>query len=96
MLVSALRPGSRGRVPGVAHIRHVVTDDRLVRCGVGHLLMERVFGTARAAGGRRMECLSTLTAVPFYRAPGFVEVGPVTVPLAPGIDFPAVAMWREP
>jgi N-acetylglutamate synthase-like GNAT family acetyltransferase len=62
---------------------------------VGRLLMERVFGTAREAGVQRMECLSTLTAVPFYRALGFLEVGPVTVPLAPGIDFPAVAMWRE-
>jgi GNAT superfamily N-acetyltransferase len=87
-------PGGGAAQEGVAHVRHVVTDDRQVRRGVGRLLMARVLDTARAAGMVRMDCLSTLTAVPFYRSLGFAELGPVTVPLAPGIDFPAVAMQR--
>ncbi len=38
--------------------------------------------------------MSTLTAVPFYEAMGFTVIGPITVPLGPGIDFPAVSMRR--
>jgi hypothetical protein len=57
--------------------------------------MMAVFAQARDAGMRRLECLSTLTAVPFYAAMSFATRGPVTVPLAPGIDFPAVAMVRD-
>ena len=79
---------------GIANIRHVVTDDRLVRRGVGRALMTAVIAQAMGAGISRMECLSTLTAVPFYGAMAFVARGPVLVPLAPGIEFPAVAMWR--
>jgi len=61
---------------------------------VGRALMAHVFAMARAAGVVRLDCLSTRTAVPFYAAMGFVTQGPVTVPLGPGIDFPAVAMSR--
>ncbi len=80
---------------GVGNIRHVVTDDRQTRRGVGRALMEHVFATARAAGVMRLDCMSTLTAVPFYQAVGFVVRGPITVPLGPGIDFPAIAMQRD-
>ncbi len=88
-------PG-RGQVrSGQGNIRHVVTDDRQVRRGVGRALMTHIVQTATAAGVRRLECLSTLTARPFYQAMGFVVAGPVTVPLAQGIEFPAIAMWRD-
>ena len=80
--------------PGTGNIRHVVTDDRQVRRGVGRALMEHVFASARAAGVQRLDCMSTITAVPFYQAMGLAVIGPINVPLAPGIDFPAVAMWR--
>jgi hypothetical protein len=33
--------------------------------------------------------------VPFYAACGFRELGPIEVPLQPGISFPAVAMERD-
>ena len=56
--------------------------------------MRRVFETARDAGIGRLDCLSTLTAEPFYAAMGFQSSGLVTVPLRPGIDFPAVHMQR--
>ncbi|NCO85594.1 MAG: GNAT family N-acetyltransferase [Rhodobacterales bacterium] len=87
-------PGGAAAHPGLGHIRHVVTDDRQVRRGIGRALMTHVIATARAAGLTRLDCLSTRTAVPFYAAMGFAALGPVTVPLGPGIDFPAVAMTR--
>jgi hypothetical protein len=49
---------------------------------------------AAEAGVRRLDCLSTRTAAPFYAALGFVALGPVEVALRPGIAFPAVRMER--
>jgi GNAT superfamily N-acetyltransferase len=91
---SRAAPGTGQSRAGLAHVRHVVTDDRAVRRGVGRALLTHVMAQARADGATRMHCISTRTAVPFYQAMGFQVVGPVTVPLAPGIDFPAVEMTR--
>jgi GNAT superfamily N-acetyltransferase len=85
-------PGQGRSTPDTGHIRHVVTDDRLTRQGIGRALLTRVIDEARATGMARLDCLSTLTAVPFYRALGFAGDTPVTIPLGPGIDFPAVAL----
>ncbi|MCU0907634.1 MAG: GNAT family N-acetyltransferase [Rhodobacteraceae bacterium] len=82
---------------GLGHVRHVVTDDRALRRGVGRAIMERVFDTAHAAGVTALACLSTRTAVPFYLALGFrpsAQGSEVAVPLAPGIAFPAVPLIR--
>ncbi|MEM8592475.1 MAG: GNAT family N-acetyltransferase [Pseudomonadota bacterium] len=76
------------------HIRHVVTDDRHLRRGIGRALMARSFATARASRIRQMECWATLTAVPFYEAVGFSKVGPMVVQLQGAIDFPAMRMER--
>ena len=78
----------------VAEIRHVVTDHRQQRQGIGRALMVRIFADAGAAGATSFTCKATRTAVPFYRAMGFVVLGEIEVPLAPGISFPAVAMQR--
>ncbi len=80
---------------GLGHIRHVVTDDRALRRGVGRSLMQRSFDVARAAGVTRMECWATRTAEPFYKAVGFVTVGPMEVTLAGGISFPSIRMMRD-
>ena len=80
---------------GVADIRHVVTDDRQVRRGIGRALLGRVFETAAAAGIRLLDCKSTRTAVPFYQALGFATLGPVEVEMRPGITFPAIQMQRR-
>ena len=88
-------PGGGGGASGVGHIRHVVTDHTHVREGIGRALMEHVLSDARAAGTRRMECYSTLMAVPFYASVGFEEVAPMSIALRPGIDFPAVHMRRD-
>ena len=47
-----------------------------------------------AAGMRRLDCLATRAAVPFYAALGFQDQGGVDVPLRPGIVFPAIRMLR--
>ncbi len=79
---------------GVGHIRHVVTDHRRTRTGIGRVLMTHVIADASAQGVVRLDCLSTRTAVPFYTAMGFVVIGPVDVPLGPGSVFPSIAMVR--
>lgn len=89
-------PGTGGSDPGRANVRHVVTDDRLVRQGIGRALMSHVFATARAAGHTWMHCTATRTAVPFYAACGFAALGPVTIPVGPAkIGFPAIEMRRD-
>lgn len=92
---SAQRPGGGRPEAGRANLRHLVTDDRRQRQGIGRALMGHVMAEAGQAGATWMHCLATLTAVPFYRAMGFAELGPVTVPLGPGVDFPAVEMRRD-
>ncbi len=77
------------------HVRHVATDPERTRQGVGSKLMLKVLADAARAGVRRMECLSTRTAVPFYAALGFRTVGPTDAPLQPGIVFPAVRMIAD-
>ena len=83
-----------GRRTGVANVRHLVTDDRVTRRGVGRALMEHSFATARAAGAGLMHTQSTLTAVPFYTALGFERIKEITVPLGPAIALPCVSMIR--
>lgn len=85
---------TRGRA-ATADIRHVVTNVDHVRRGVGRAILSHVFAQARAAGVLQFECMATLTALPFYRAMGFVEVGAAKVPLAPGVTFPAIRMVRS-
>ena len=79
----------------MGHVRHVVTDDRATRRDVGRTLMDHITMDAKAQGLRRLHCYSTLTAVPFYGAMGFDVLGHITIPIGPGIDFPAVEMERH-
>ena len=93
---TAAIPGQGGAEPGRGNIRHVVTDDRRVRQGIGRAVMAATFDSARAAGITWLHCFSTLTAEPFYAACGFVRTRPVTLPLGPGrIGFAAVEMVRD-
>lgn len=80
--------------PGVADIRHVATDPDTVRRGVGRALLGRILSDAEAAGVVRFDCLSTRTAVPFYRSLGFTVMSEVSLQLAKAIAFPAVQMQR--
>lgn len=96
---SLARPGPRGgpagpQTPATAAIRHVATDPDATRQGVGRRLMEAIFAAAWDEGVTGYDCLSTLTAVPFYAALGFKALGPVAVPMLPGLSFPAIRMTR--
>ena len=97
---SLAAPGGRGGhrgapSPPLGHIRHVATDPDHVRRGVGRALMARIVKDAAREGVTRLECLSTLTAVPYYASFGFAQLGAVEIPLAAGIVFPAIRMLRE-
>lgn len=80
---------------GVGQIRHVVTDHRRVREGIGRALMTHIVTDAARAGVGHLDCLSTRMALPFYAACGFREVRPVRIELAEAILFPAVLMRRR-
>jgi GNAT superfamily N-acetyltransferase len=87
-------PFGRPGIAGVGHIRHVACDPRCLRQGVARAIMKRVFDTAREAGVELLCCLSTLSAVPFYRAMGFGTMAEVALHLTPEVVFPAVEMRR--
>ena len=89
-------PMAGGVQRALGHIRHVATDPDATRQGIGRKLMQAVFAAAGAEGVQRFESLSTRTAVPFYAAVGFGEVGPVEVPITAAMSFPAVRMVRQP
>ncbi|WP_102223432.1 GNAT family N-acetyltransferase [Acidimangrovimonas sediminis] len=86
---------TRGVFPGFAHVRHVVTDAGRGRSGIGRAVLEHGFATARAAGMTRLACMATLNAEGFYARLGFRSLGRISVPLGPGIDFPAVRMEKR-
>ena len=96
---SLAAPGPRGAAPGaeeprLGHIRHLATDPDATRQGIARRLMAAVFAAAAGEAVVRFDCLSTRTAVPFYQAMGFAVIGPVEIPLGPGMSFPAVRMQR--
>ncbi|MEM8633224.1 MAG: GNAT family N-acetyltransferase [Pseudomonadota bacterium] len=85
----------RRAAPGLGDVRHLVTDDRHLRKGIGRAIMAAAHDQARAAGVRVMDCNATRTAEPFYAATGYRRLGEITVELRPGISFPAVQMQRR-
>ncbi len=83
-------------VPLRGHVRHVVTDHRQTRRGFGRALIEHICHSARTTGIETLEVLSTLTAVPFYRAMGFSGAEKVHVPIGPAnLPFQSVRMVRD-
>lgn len=79
----------------MAEVRHVVTAADRTRRGVGRRLFDSIFEAARAARNEVLMCQSTRTAVPFYKAMGFVAGREISVPLRPGIVFPVREMHRR-
>lgn len=92
---SLARAGRGTTAPGRADVRHLAVDAAAAGQGVGRALMQRSFAEAAAAGATWLHCTATLNAVPFYERLDFTPIGPVTVPLAPAIALPALAMWRD-
>lgn len=79
----------------VGHLRQFATHPDAVRQGVGACLLEKCVAEAKAEGVRRLECLSTRQAIPFYAALGLRVVGPVPCRLAADVTLPGVAMVLE-
>jgi predicted N-acetyltransferase YhbS len=92
---SRVRPGNDEVEPGLAHIRHFAVRSGSVGRGVGRALYLRCEGEARAAGADRLEVWSSLNGEAFYAALGFARVGPIDVPMGPGILLPSILMRRE-
>lgn len=80
--------------PNVADVRHLVVHHEHVRRGIARRLMMGILSESRLAGIRRLDCLSTRMAEPFYAAMGFDRIGEVSIGLRPGIDFPVIRMVR--
>ena len=79
---------------GRAEIRHLATDPDAVRQGIGRRLMHGIFAAAKGEGLRGFDCLASRTAVPFYQSMGFAVLGPTSIPMLPGLAFPAVRMAK--
>ncbi len=88
-------PGGGRITQGLGHVRHVATDARAARRGIGRAVMGRVMEDAWDAGTRRLSSLSTLTAVPFYEALGFRALRPLNLSFGAGVPFPAMEMERD-
>ena len=81
-------------VEALGHLRHFGTEPSAAGDGVASRILAAVVEQARAAGIRRLACLSTLCAEPFYRRRGFETRDRIAIPMGPGLDFPAVRMRR--
>ena len=81
--------------PGLANVRHVVTDPDALRRGIARQVLGAAMAQAREAGMEAIAALSTRTAVPFYAALGFARFGSADIALRPGIEFPAIRMARR-
>jgi GNAT superfamily N-acetyltransferase len=78
-----------------AKIRAFFVHPAWARRGIGSLILDACERAAIAAGFRRLEMGATLTGVPFYRARGYVELEPMSVPLSNGESLPIVRMARN-
>ena len=78
-----------------AKIRAFFVHPDWIRKGIGTRILEKCEGAARQAGFSRFEMGSTLTGVALYRARGYVEVGPMAVPLPGGDALPIVRMEKR-
>lgn len=92
---SSHSPSGGPVVETTGHVRHVATDPDVVRQGLGRMVMERVMQEARQAEVRWLDCLSTRTAVPFYRSLKFRAMNAQELVLGPGIAFPVMRMVAD-
>lgn len=92
---TARDPATGRSTARLGNIRHFGTDPDATRRGVARHIMDRCLRDAQDAGVTRMQCYSTLTAVPFYAAQGFVELAEVELELRPGVRFSAIRMERR-
>jgi GNAT superfamily N-acetyltransferase len=89
---SSRSPSGGPATEKTGHVRHVATDPDVVRQGIGRMVLAGVIEDARGAGMDWLDCLSTRTAVPFYRALRFRAMHPQELSLGPGISFAVMRM----
>jgi GNAT superfamily N-acetyltransferase len=77
-----------------ARIRAFFVHPTWARRGLARQIFGACETAAAAAGFRRFELMATLPGVPLYRALGFVELEPVSVPLPDGLTLPCIRMGR--
>lgn len=88
-------PPHGGHAEGqVGNIRHFGVDPDFGGRGIASAIMAHVVRDAKARGVKRMDCLSTRSAVGFYRSTGFEVTGAQDVVLGEGVVFPAIEMVR--
>ncbi len=89
------QPGSGEIRQGEAHIRHFATHPNWIRRGVGRALLNRCLQDAKNAAVKVLECHSSLSAVDFYRASGFVVIRPIDMQSSPDVSTPGILLRRE-
>jgi len=77
-----------------ARIRAFFVHPAWARRGLARQIYAACEAAAAAAGFRRFELMATLPGVPLYRALGFVDLEPVSVPLPDGLTLPCIHMQR--
>jgi GNAT superfamily N-acetyltransferase len=70
---------------GGLELEDLFVDPAWHRRGVARRLVADIVSTARAAGHRQLSVIGNPHALAFYRAVGFVEVGPVATTLGAGL-----------
>ncbi|MEO0680339.1 MAG: GNAT family N-acetyltransferase [Pseudomonadota bacterium] len=86
----SLRPGARE-----GHLRLFGTHPRHLRRGAAGAILQDCLEEARREGVKRMDCVSSLPAEPFYSAHGFATRDFALTP-APGGAMFGVAMMSRP
>ncbi|MEM6466891.1 MAG: GNAT family N-acetyltransferase [Pseudomonadota bacterium] len=99
LAVGGWSPANQHRVegdPALGHVRHFATDPDATRQGAAGALLSFCQIQAKEAGLAGLNCMSTRTAVPFYKAFGFEALGEQEITLGAGVVFPAERMvWRH-
>jgi N-acetylglutamate synthase-like GNAT family acetyltransferase len=88
------QPGTDEIRQGEAHIRHFATHPNWIRRGVGRALLNRCIQDARNAAIKILECHSSLSAVDFYRASGFLVIRPIVMQSSPDVSTPGILLRR--
>ncbi len=78
-----------------AKIRAFFVHPNWARRGIGTIILNACEQAAIAAGFTRLEMGATLTGVPMYRARGYVEIEPLSVPLDNGESLAIVKMGKQ-
>ena len=81
--------------PDLAWLRYLFVDPQAVGRGIGRRLVTRAESAAQAAGRPRIHVWSSLNAVGFYRAMGYLEQRRARWPIQAGIELDHVLMTRR-